>query len=100
MPSTIMVASKTGVDAYGKASYAAPRAMRARVQQNRSVIQRGNGEEFVCTHTLYTLDPLTVTDLVWLPGADSTNVEKAYQPEVIHFTTDKAARKGLYRVQL
>lgn len=100
MTATISLASVVSRDAYGKATYEAPRQARARVESVRRVVRNAQGEESVSSHTIYTLSPVTLTDRLWLPGASTASADASNLPLAVTATPDKSGGRVLYRVEL
>jgi hypothetical protein len=100
MTQTIHVASKTGVDSYGRPSYETPRAVKARVELRRRMVRNSSGEESVSSHVVYSLEPILLTDRVWLPGLNSATAEGSKLPLQVDASSDKPGARTLYRVDL
>jgi hypothetical protein len=100
MTSTIYLASAAGKDAYGKPSYEAPRAVKARVESTRRLVRNARGEEAMSNHRIYTLAMVLLTDRVWLPGASTSSPDASHLPLSVQATPDKTGARILYAVDL
>ena len=76
----ITIATPTGKDSYGESTYSATRTIKARVENEITTTMDSSGQEKMTDHRIATLEPLTVRDRVWLPGADSSIVAQAKKP--------------------
>lgn len=97
---TAYVAPVTGIDAWGKPTYGAPVARKVRVESLRRMVTNAQGEESVSNHRLWSLDPIALTDRVWLPGANTASAEASNVPLSVAATSDKVGSRTLYRVDL
>lgn len=98
---TIYVASVTGsLDSYGKATYAAARAVKARVEQRSHRVITSLGEEKISTHIVYTAEPLKHDDRIWVPGLNPAVVEGSKRPMTLTESRDKAGARPLVRADL
>jgi hypothetical protein len=97
---TVTVAAVTGKDSYGKPSFGAKTAVKARVQAVRKLVRSSTGNESVSSHVIFTETAINLTDRVWLPGVDSSNDSLAKVPLTINADHDKAGRVTLYEVTL
>lgn len=97
---SIGVASATGVDGYGKPTYAAARTVAARVEGQARMVRSSTGEEQLANHVIWTTEPLLVTDRIWLPGYSTATVEGSRLPLAVKSTPDKTGSRTLYRVDL
>ena len=96
----IQVASVTSTASTGDPVYGAPRTVRARVQLFQRMVRTATGEEASSTHRVYTLDPIRLTDRIWLPGTPSSSPEGSKVPLAVEAPTDKAAARTLYQTDL
>jgi len=97
---TAHVASVTGKNSYGKPTYGAPRAIKVRHEGQVNLTKSSRGDDVVSRHRVYTLEQILSSDLVWLPGADSTKVEEGNQVVSLSFVPDAAGSRILYAVDL
>lgn len=100
MGETVYVASVTGVDAYGKATYETPRAISARVEPRRMMVRNARGEEAVSNFRIYSLVPVLLTDRLWMPGADSAVAEDSNVPISVSTSKDMRGLRALYRTDV
>ena len=97
---TVYLASATGKDNYGKQTYETPRAVVARVEGQRRLVRKSTGDEAVANHRIYTLAPVLLTDRIWIPGADSAQLEQSALPLTVESSGDKTNSRTLYRTDL
>lgn len=97
---TAYVASVTGLDAYGKPTYGTPVARSVRVEARRQATTNARGEEAISNHRLWCLEPIALTDRVWLPGASTASAEASNVPLSVNSAGDFAGNRTLYRVEL
>lgn len=99
--STFYVASIGGApDAYGKPTYAAPRAVKGRVEPRRRRVVSTTGEDVVSTHVLYTAETINPDDRIWLPGVSTAQVEGSRKPLNVTISNNKTGTQRLVRVDL
>lgn len=77
---TIYVASASSVDSYGQASYGAPVAVKARVENDSSIKDDADGEERASSMLIITEDAIALSDRVWLPGDNQADATLARRP--------------------
>lgn len=97
---TAYVAPVTGIDAWGKPTYGPPVARKVRVEVLRRMVTNAQGEESVSNHRLWSLEPIALTDRVWLPGANTGSAEASHLPLSVSASADKVGARTLYRVDL
>lgn len=101
LTSSISVASVTGSpDAFGKPTYGSPVAVAARIEQQRTLVRKSNGEEAVANHVIYTSTAIALTDRIWLPGANTSLADQSNLPATVVSTPDKSGARTLYKVML
>lgn len=100
MCQVVTVASVTGVDSYGKATYGAQRAVKANVSEKTRSIRTVRGEEAVASHVIYALEEIRPTDRVWLPGVPTTSADGARRPLTVSTAQDKTLSRTLWKVEL
>lgn len=98
--STCYVASVASTDTYGTSAYGVKRAVKCRVEAARRLTRRSNGDEAVSTHTLYTDQPVLLSDRIWLPGVPTATDDGARSPISITASSDKSGARTLYKVEL
>lgn len=98
--STVTVASKTGVDSYGKPSYGSQSTFSARVQAQSKIVRNSKGEDSNSEWRVYTLTAVALTDRLWLPGADTSSQAESLIPIAITVSADRQNARQLYRVDL
>lgn len=98
---TVQVASVTGsLDAYGKATYAAPRAVKCRHERQNRRVTSSTGVDTVSNDVIYTSEPLRVDDRIWLPGFNSAQVEGSRKPLAVKDAVNKWGSQRLVRADL
>ena len=97
---TIYVARQSGVDAYGRSSYGAPFAVKARVERETRLVLSPSGQEHQANDKIACLVELTPTDRVWLPGVDQTDDTESKRPILITSATSKNTTERLWEVFL
>jgi hypothetical protein len=100
MTQSVYIASAVLRDSYGAVTYETPRLIGARVESSRRMVVNSRGEEAVSQHRIYTLDVILLTDRVWLPGKDRTDIEESDVPLSVAFSSDRVGSKTLYTVDL
>lgn len=95
----LTVASVASTDATGKPTLGPKRTIRARVEARRQLVRNAQGEDAVATHRIFTLDPVALTDRVWLPGYPTTE-DGARTPLAVKADPDFDGTRVLYEVQL
>ena len=100
MTSTIRVASVTGADSYGKATFSTPRAVAARVELGSRLVRDANGEQVSSQARVFSVTPIKLTDRVWLPGFDWSDVNASSAPLAVRATPDKAGLRTFYEVDI
>jgi hypothetical protein len=80
MAQTVSVAASSGVSDTGQPAYAAATSLAARVEPERRVMNKANGDAVTSTHRIYTRDQVRVTDRVWMPGDSAANAKLARVP--------------------
>lgn len=98
--STVNVASAAGIDAKGRATFGAPRAIKARVQGQRRMVRTSTGEESVSNFIVWTDQPVLLTDRLWMPGSSTAQVEGSLVPLAITVSPDKTGARTLYKVEV
>lgn len=97
---TVYVASFASLDAYGKNTYGAPRAVKARVQgQQRNVRGQAN-DEVLASHVVYLAEAVQPTDRIWLPGADTSSSEASNVPLTITSSPHPTSGVTVWKVEL
>ena len=76
----VTVASATGKDAYGDPSFGSQRVISARVENSTNTITDSSGRERIRNTQIATTERLGLTDRVWLPGTDTTDVAQSRRP--------------------
>lgn len=78
---TVYVASRTSLDANGDPTYGDPRPVACRVERTKGVTDNGpSGTRTSISFTLVTVEQLLPTDMVWLPGSDTSDASAARMP--------------------
>jgi hypothetical protein len=88
---TIHVASETGRDGYGDATFGSARAVKAAVSSAQNRVMSIDGDERMSSHQIDTAEKIEVTDKVWLPGED-TAVDPGHTP--VAFSNESSRRSG------
>lgn len=86
MKDTVTVATPTGEDDWGKPTWSSTRTIKARTESETVAVKTEDGIEFVQKDTLHTFDEVKKQDLIWLSGADSTDVEQADRAKSVEST--------------
>ena len=76
----ITIAATSGNDAYGDPSFGTQRVVSARVENSSNTVTDATGRERVSNTQVATTERLGLTDRIWLPGTDTTNVSEARRP--------------------
>ena len=97
---TVTVASVASVDSRGQPVLGSQRTVKARIEGERKILKRTNGQEAQTTHMLITADVIALTDRVWLPGASTADVTKAKVPVAVTTKYTKAGNVTMYEVSL
>jgi len=98
--STITVASVTGHSSTGAATLGAQRTMPARIENQRRLIRRANGQESQASHRIYTVSAIALTDRIWLPGSDTSSAREAREPLAVTAGETLSGSMTLYEVDL
>jgi hypothetical protein len=80
MMDTVTIASCTGVDSDGSKTYGTQREIKARVESKRQNVYGAEGQVTQLVDVVSTHDEVLEDDLVWLPGADTSNRDDAHTP--------------------
>lgn len=94
------VASVTSTDSRGNPVYGTPALRRVRVERSQRMVMNARGEESPSSHRLWCLEPIALTDRVWLPGETTSSAEASHLPLAISAVSDFVGSKTLYRVDL
>ena len=70
MQETAYVARMTCRDGGGDPCYGEPELIKCRYEQQSREVRRPNGDALQSKHVIYTEQPVTITDMVWLPGEE------------------------------
>lgn len=97
---TAYVASVTSTDSFGKPTYGPPAARAVRVEQASAMVTNARGDEVASSHRLWCLQPIKITDRVWLPGADTSSAEASSLPISVSSVGDFSNTRTLYRAAL
>ena len=95
----VTVASVTGTDVQGDATYGAARTLKARVENVENVARRPTGEEVISNHRVITTEPISHSDRVWLAASAGTTAQ-AKAPISVVSRRDKSSSVTLYTVLL
>jgi hypothetical protein len=68
------------LDATGSPSFEEARTVACRVERTQGVAPEGGGTKDAATFTLVTTEEILPTDLVWLPGTDTSDEAAARSP--------------------
>jgi len=88
MPHTVTVRARTGIDGYGKPSYAAGTSVRARVSFRPTKVRGADGQDVVARGTAILSEPLDVSphDRLTLPdGSEPPILASAKVPDAKGF---------------
>jgi hypothetical protein len=96
----IWVASCVGIDAYGKALFASPRQVRARVEAASRLVRTARGEQVSSQARVYTSTAIALTDRVWLPSDDVADTNSSRAPIAVKSTPDKTGARTLWEIDL
>lgn len=96
---TVNVAPVSGIDQYGKPTYGPPVARQVRLEQRRTMVTTGRGEEAVANHRLWCAEPINLTDRIWLPGLSTADNEAAKLALTVSSSSDKPGARTLYKVE-
>ena len=76
----VTVKRQTGHDTNGDATFGAAFTVSARIERTSSEAPDLDGRRVNGGTTLYTSTELMLSDLVWLPESDTSNVDDAFRP--------------------
>lgn len=91
---TITVASRTGADSYGMATYGSQVSVPARVE-NRLTLALGGNPNLNSEHVIVTTTLINPDDRIWLPGDNTSDSTQARRPLKIN---NASTRDGGYVV--
>lgn len=77
---TVTVKSRTGIAGTGKPTYGSGRSVSCRVEHAKGLGPASAGTQDTQRFTLVTTEQLLPTDLVWLPGANTSDEAAARSP--------------------
>lgn len=97
---TAYVAPVIATDARGKLTYGPPVPRKVRSEVRRTMVKKASGEEAVSNHRFWCIEPVNLTDRVWLPGEDQSSAEASHLPLTVESASDFGAGKTLWKVQL
>ena len=80
MLQTIHVATPLSQDEYGQVTWSTPVAMACRYEPGRRLLRTARGTQEAVEATIYTHGAVSIDDLVWPPGADTS---KATQGRIV-----------------
>lgn len=100
LTATVYVASFVSLDQYGKNTYGAPRALKARVQGQRRNVRSPGGDEVLSSHVVYLAEEVKPTDRLWLPGASTASAEASNVPLTITSSPHPSSGVTLWKVEL
>jgi hypothetical protein len=100
MNQTAYKAAVTSTDRYGKPSYEAPVAVKVRVERLDRMVRNALGEDVPSSHKVWCLTALSITDRIWLPGANQADATQAKHPIAVSSVSDKVGARTLYEVTL
>ena len=76
----ITVEDASGKDDYGEPSYINKRAIKARIENESTIVTDNDGREKRSDHKIATMEVIHVKDRIWLPGTDTTIDAEARRP--------------------
>lgn len=94
------VATVTSTDNRGNPVYGAPVLRKVRIERSQRMVTTARGEESPSSHRLWCLDPISLTDRIWLPGSSTSSSEASLTPLAVSAVSDFAGARTLYRVDL
>ncbi|MDP2275290.1 MAG: hypothetical protein Q8K32_31380 [Archangium sp.] len=97
---TAYVAPVIGTDARGKPTYGPPVARKVRAEVRRTMVTKATGEEAVSNHRFWCVEPVNLTDRVWLPGEDNSSAEASHLPLSVESASDFPGTATLWKVML
>ena len=80
MLQTIHVATPVSQDEYGQVTWSEPTPIACRYEPGRRLLRTARGTQEAVEATIYTHGAVSIDDLVWPPGADTT---KATQGRIV-----------------
>ena len=97
---TAYVASVTAIDQFGTPTYGAPVARKVRVETGVRMVTNARGEESPSNARIWCLQPVAITDRIWLPGLNSSIAELSATPISVSSVADKVGARTLYKVEV
>jgi hypothetical protein len=97
---TAYVASVTSTGPRGDPVYGAPVARKVRVEREQHMVLNARGEQVASAHRLWCLQPVNITDRVWLPGKNQNIAEQSLIPIAVSSASKFDGSTTLYRVDL
>lgn len=77
MNQEVYVSRYIGMTDFGDPEYSEPESISARVEPKRSITYSQTGEQVVSDYKIYCLDRISLSDRVWLPGKDLSDVRES-----------------------
>ena len=87
-------------DITGNPSYGTPKAFRGRVVHRARRVVSQAGEEVTSMTQVQTFEPVTTSDWIWLPGADTSSLSAGQQPITVQSARALAGGVTVYEVML
>lgn len=97
---TITVASLASRTKFGDRVDGAQRELAARVEDRNESFADADGKEVFTSTWILSLDPITITDRIWLPAADPTKPEESRKPQRTHKARELDGDQITYEVWL
>ena len=97
---TVTIADPASEDVYGNKTFSPQNTISARVANRKArVLDANTGQEVLSTAQLVTLNPLTTSTRIWLPGTNTSDNGAAVVPKVVE---SNSATDGtvIYRAML
>jgi hypothetical protein len=80
MTDTVTIASKSGRGNSGDPTYGAQSTIMARVEPVTKLVMGADGNEKMASTRMISESEVLITDRVWLPGDDTSEVNESKQP--------------------